>query len=247
VSGSPNPLLEGTLPAGNYHLFLIADGAPARVTIPFGGRGGTTTLSPSEPADVHIETPEPVGRLSNKPPVNFSAGATRSFSGEGGAVDFIMWAEEPLPNEKSEMGSCLYQGYPPPPRALAYEDGCAGRGDWAPVLSGNGPVGKGHGPLGVQGDYESGYLGGWVMAPRTWSVGGYIHSAGPVNQAHLQELWVGFPATGATATRSRAPIVSGAKQTRSLPATGVPAFPLAPAAPVLLLAGALARWTRIHS
>jgi hypothetical protein len=46
------------IPAGDYRLYLITDGAPARVTLEFGGLPGETVLRPQQPVPYALKMPE---------------------------------------------------------------------------------------------------------------------------------------------------------------------------------------------
>ena len=86
--------VTGTLPAGNYHLYFIADAAPAAVTLHFNGLSGSRVLHPSGPAPVEVLTaPTTVSlppRLAG--PMDYAAGVTR-HTPAGAATVMAMWTD----------------------------------------------------------------------------------------------------------------------------------------------------------
>ncbi|MHB8341057.1 MAG: hypothetical protein ACYDB7_07765, partial [Mycobacteriales bacterium] len=107
--------MSATLPAGDYELLLIADSAPARVTLPvMPGLGGRPqVLSHLPPAPVQIVAATPPGALpapGTTPgggPVLFAAGATRSMTGWEGSVLLDLWADQPLAHEGAQFHFCM--------------------------------------------------------------------------------------------------------------------------------------------
>ena len=197
VAGSSKLFTSTTLPAGNYHLYFIADGAPARVTLPaMPGLGGRPqTLSHFLPAPIQIRAATPTVQLpapGSGPaggPVAFAAGTTWTATGWEGSAVLDLWADQPLPNEVVADDVCSYPQPPTGPGAYTYP--CPGAGFIGAVgLSSSNQAGPGTGPAGLFGDYVAFQVVGVGGPPGSMSIGGGLTSAGPVTDAHLNELWM---------------------------------------------------------
>lgn len=169
------------LPAGDYRLFLIADGARAVVRLRLHGLEGSTTLSPSKPADVHLENPE--AQISSSPlGVVHAAGRTRRLQGRG--LGFALaWSNSPI-SVYGRRGVCVYRGIPPVPESLAYSPSCGGETGASAVHRDE--FGSAEGPVGI----------GWVeywMTARRWSQGGYVVlPAGAESDVGILLVWLTY-------------------------------------------------------
>lgn len=106
------------LPAGRYRLYLVADGAPARIELQFAALSGRTQLSPSEPAVAQVDTITPhVGMLS---PPSYFGYSEAPFGGEGVAL-LSLWFDEAL-----AYGHCVYWKNEQPVAPAAYLPGACG-------------------------------------------------------------------------------------------------------------------------
>ena len=205
---------SGTLPAGDYELILVADGAPARVTLPvMPGLGGRPqVLSHWGPAPVQIVAATPTvqlpapGATPAGGPVLFVAGATRAMIGWEGSVMLDLWADQPLAHEATQFHPCMYVPRPPSGLQPAYAGLCSGAvvGDPTTPTTTDGGVypyggsyrsGPATGPAGLTGDYVDMMTAGLGGPPETMSIGGSLTNIGPVTDAHLNELWTDWGPT----------------------------------------------------
>jgi hypothetical protein len=192
--GSPGTAtISDTLPAGNYHLYLLADGAPVKVTLFFHGLGGQVTLAPAQPTTTATPAPTPDFTIPSSRSNAYAAGMTRQVTGGVGGMTFITsWVFQRLPDEPTDIGKCAYAGKPPS-QYPAYEDPCPGTVSGTGYIAGNEPIGSTQGPLHLANKYGSFFVGAYIEAPLDWSIGGFVNTVGPVVETpHLQELWLDF-------------------------------------------------------
>lgn len=189
---------EGTLPAGQYHLYLIADGDQVRVKLHFEGlRPGRLVLQPHQPAPVQFVT-APVD--SSVPAAGspggiqasvYSAGSTHTVRRLGGAFIAFAWKWEPAPDEVNAVNFCGWAGSPPEPDATGYRyQGCA-----TPYLAGSLQSSRTTGPLGALAQYQFQFITMSALELKTGqtsplTIGGYVDTTGPVLEAHVTMLWV---------------------------------------------------------
>jgi len=212
--------MKGTLPAGDYHLYLIADVAPAVVTLHLHGLSGSLVLRPAGPAPVTVLTAPTTLALPPVAtgPVDYAAGTVRTQTG-GGVTSIVMWADQPLPDEVTSSGACAYDG-PPPATFPAYNYPCRGAVCCRGFVGGNFQIGRKGGILGLTGEYRSFEQDGVLESPGSYGVGGSIQSAGPVDDAHLVETWVDFADTTSIGPQSPSATTGrGIQGRRSLPNT----------------------------
>lgn len=96
------------LVAGDYRLFLLADGAPVRIRLKLQGLGGRVHISPRDPAMLDLETPRPdVAHLDG--PSYFSAGGVFEAGRRGLAVSLLSLLG-PKDSVYSAYGMCGRQG-----------------------------------------------------------------------------------------------------------------------------------------
>jgi hypothetical protein len=102
-------------PAGIYRLYLIADGAPVRVTMEFPQLDGKTTIAPRIPANAVVQSLTP--RVPTTP-LFYSAGDLAPFKGQG-----FLWFSQTLEVPGSGTAAydwCIYHDEAPPVQATAY-------------------------------------------------------------------------------------------------------------------------------
>ncbi len=173
------------LEAGNYRLYLIADGAPVRATIHLHGLSGRRSLEVTEPADLDLQTPPSR--------VDTDAGGGRLWSAgssfAGGQVGFSMsWLEiEAEDFSGMEVGICQYNAIEPPPAHIAYGPHCSlltpflgsggefsfdsdMRADTFSTLASFGYHDNDDGTTGVPNMRGQHGLGAWVRSPSTFEV-----------------------------------------------------------------------------
>lgn len=197
TTGTPT---NTVLPAGRYHLFLIADGAPVTVTFSLPGLKGRTAIHSGQPHPAQtIYTPAPsvadpaiatAGMGAN----NYSAGASHTTP-HGGVYFLIAWkifAVSP-PKSISHFGACYFNGPVVPGPLGPYEYPCnnslLGTGPGGQVQTGPGPA-----PAGVLAQYGTDFEAFGSLNPGPWSLGSYINSMSPATEAHTQVFWLDFPA-----------------------------------------------------
>lgn len=184
---------SGTLPAGNYRLFLLTDGAPVRVTLRLAGLRGRSSLTPRGGVRTAVVAPKPTVAEPATAPLMFAGGSFWQFGRRGGLNLTVAWKVQPAPEEPSAVGACLYSGRPPAQTLPAFQVPCAdGSGGLPPYVARNHaddsapptPVGPGR--------YISFLEAGGVYSPGSFSQGAYHNTAGPVTSAHLHQVWLDF-------------------------------------------------------
>ena len=190
--GSTNGL-SGRLPAGEYRLYLVTDGAPATFTFRFRGLRGSTRITPRTPARATVANVPPAVATPAASPSLFAGGSHRAVPRDGGLNHTSVWKVVPVFGPPSAVGVCEYVGAPPSSaEAPPYQLPCAsGRGDIPPYVSGTQPGGQAVTPLGP-GRFLTGIHSGWMLGAGTWGLGGYHNTPGPVSEAYVQQLWLDF-------------------------------------------------------
>lgn len=114
---TPGKSLYPVYPPGIYRLYLIADGAPATVTLEFSELTGETTITPTTPARALVQnlTPRlPVGPTRSL----YSAGDVAPFRGHG--LTYMFQKIEAPGNGTAIYDACIYWDEPPAQEATAY-------------------------------------------------------------------------------------------------------------------------------
>lgn len=123
LTGTPT----GKLPAGEYRLFVIADSADLRVELTIPELRGRTTISPSEPAAIDVDSfrthpiATPDGTVYTGGGFSDMGGDTRGFA------LLQMWGHRDAPEPKAyAWGTCIYREREHPYRDHAFAPGCPG-------------------------------------------------------------------------------------------------------------------------
>lgn len=189
--GSTNGL-NGRLPAGDYRLYVVTDGAPATFTFRFRGLTGTRRLTPAGPARASVATVTPSVAEPALSPVAFAGGSHRAVGAAGGLNHTSVWKEVPTFVQPGAVGVCVYTGPPPVSAFPPYQLPCAnGRGAIPPTVSSTKPGGDATTPVGP-GRFLNGISSGWLLGPGEWGLGAYNNTPGPVTAAYVQQLWLDF-------------------------------------------------------
>ncbi|HVF04156.1 MAG TPA: hypothetical protein VNA20_04895 [Frankiaceae bacterium] len=189
--GSPDGL-SGRLPAGDYRLYVVTDGAPVTFTFRLRGLSGTKRLTPASPARASVVTATPTAAEPALSPVAFAGGSHRSVGPAGGLNHTSVWKEVPTVAQPSAVGVCEYSGRPPASAFTPYQLPCAdGRGGIPPAVSNTKPGGDATTPVGP-GRYLNGISSGWLLPPGEWGLGGYNNTPGPVTAAYVHQFWLDF-------------------------------------------------------
>lgn len=183
--------VSGVLPAGNYRLYLIADGGSVTVTLKLRGLTGSRRLTPRGPSRVSLVAPKPTMAEPAASPSLFAGGGThRSAAGALNAT--IIWKEAPAFGPPSTVGMCNYNGVPPAGAVPAFQLPCAtGSGALPPNVASQFSSGPTTTPVGP-GRFLSSISTGYLLPPGTFSIGGYHNTAGPVTAAYVHQLWLDF-------------------------------------------------------
>jgi hypothetical protein len=121
-----------TMPAGDYRLYLLPDGAPATVRLTLRGLTGRTILRPSSPARYVLETPEVYS--PEQTPNYYSAGTVAALDSRG-LIFQALWVRLNAHLEgiyhfcwydKAELEEQITTQVVPP--QVQYGPGCAGPG-----------------------------------------------------------------------------------------------------------------------
>lgn len=183
--------VTGTLPAGTYRLYVVADGAPVRATMKLRGlSGGTRTLQPGAPARAAVVEARPTIAEPGSGPLVYAAGSTRSVPAGGGMNVTVVWKDHPAKPAPSATGVCQYVGVEPPASGTtpAYHWPCQGGG---PDLTGGLPAEPMPTPAGP-GRYVSLFHTSFLLPENSYGFGGFSDTPGPVTSAHVQQLWLDF-------------------------------------------------------
>lgn len=180
------------LPAGDYYLYVVAEGAPTSVTIRLRGLTGRLSLDLEQGATTTFEQ-EPVG-TEVRAPLGFStywSGRSVGIHGESGFLLSVLRVKGG-PWVRGRSGGCLYRDEPPP-SPVAFAPRCPGGADTA-VESGI-----------VRTEFDS---VGWYMAfvrPRgVWSFGHYYYALATVeDRRHVTFSMDVDPATLGAAREGR--------------------------------------------
>lgn len=114
-------LEDGLLPSGTYRLYLIADGARARVRIEFAGLTGETRLAPARGATARLRT-LPLNQSTGVDDTIYWSGKHAPFEGAGFSLT-EMWVDRSTEDEA--IGVCAYDvNRPPEDEHLAYMPPC---------------------------------------------------------------------------------------------------------------------------
>lgn len=108
------------LPAGNYRLYFMADGAPARVRIDFADLSGYKRLTPSRPVLRELRTLSPLSTEDEEGGMYY-AGRHAPFEGPGLALAGLWLDGE---GSDTQAGSCVYETRTPPPGETAFVPPC---------------------------------------------------------------------------------------------------------------------------
>jgi hypothetical protein len=197
TAGSPS---NTVLPAGRYHLYLIADGAPVTVAFTLPGLKGRTTIRSGQPHPPQtVYTPAPA--VADPPIATAGMGANRYSAGvshtspHGGLYVLVSWKlfRVSPPKSVSQFGACFFHGPMAPGPLGPYEYPCGGQvagfGPGGQVETGPGPA-----PAGALAQYGTDYEAFGSLEAGPWSIGSYINSMSPASEAHTQVFWLNFPA-----------------------------------------------------
>lgn len=184
--------LKGTLPAGDYRLYLVTDGAPATFTLRLRGLAGSTRLTPRDAARAAVVAPKPTMAEPASSPALFAGGGARTVPARGGINATVVWKDLPVYGTPSATGLCVYDGDPPTGAAAAFQAPCSsGRGGMPPYFSGTHAAGPATTPVGP-GRFVSRITSSYLLPPGRWAIGGYHDTPGPVTAAYVHQLWLDF-------------------------------------------------------
>ena len=173
VGGRPSTIMH----AGTYTLYLIADGAPTRVTLRLHGPAGSATLKPPAYRGLKIATLTPQLAVGHSPlqPVWMASG-TSVVGSKGGVLGTDFLFEGPT-YVGSDSGVCLDRGHPP----RVYVPECPTAYDNAPVLD-----------LTSRPNYRAGVLSTSIVPGDSWTISPYYVGAALVREAHAASFWLSF-------------------------------------------------------
>lgn len=173
-----DPVAEAwELPAGDYHLYLIADGKPAEVTLPLKGLSGTVALTPAVPVSHRIDRPEPrYGAVGNE-----GAGSTGTLEGPGLLMQLASTLSTPSVGQV--FTNCYYVGENASAEAT-YAPGCPEADVGLQSVFTNPNIGE-----------SSGYLiiaGSLSRFADTFGQGYAMQNVGLTDNVEFSSLWLTF-------------------------------------------------------
>lgn len=165
-----------TLPAGDYLLQVITDGAPVTVTMHLHGLSGATSLVPSGASDLDVKTLEEKFSAGQAPlkPV-WTAGGTGRLGTAGGMIAANMWFIGSA-HAVSAFGNCVTEGEP-----AVYAPEC-------PTST----VSSGFTALVPGLDYGWGMYGFTTIWGGDWTAETWYTAVATVEEAHANALWISF-------------------------------------------------------
>lgn len=116
------------LPAGEYRMFLIADGAPIRANVVIEDLSGETTIAPKEPAEADVDSFQ-TRRLTTPDGTVYVGGGWSEMGGQSrGFAAMLIWGDRNVVEPRPwAFGVCEYfftRDHPAPEHAFA--PGCPG-------------------------------------------------------------------------------------------------------------------------
>lgn len=171
---------DATLPAGEYTLQVIADGAPVTVSLTLGGLTGRAALAPTQPTDLQLSTANPtVPAVTPQAEAVWQAPASGTLSGAGGlAVAIVDLQVTPNPDPAEAAGShglCVYAGAGTHPPAGPSCPGGIGVAIIGPPQSSTGPI------------YSYG-----LLTAGTFTIDEYVNTPGDVTSANGDDLFISY-------------------------------------------------------
>lgn len=132
--GLPRKTLEGntqqvTLPAGDYIVRAVTDGAPVQMTLRLQGLSGKTAVRLTRPFSTELRTDTSNDGVAGVKPLR-NVDASHEFASNHGLM-MDVWFLTAEPHVRSEYGYCLYRGDAKPPTGY-YHPECPGAetGEW---------------------------------------------------------------------------------------------------------------------
>lgn len=168
------------IPAGNYRLYFLADGKPAKVTLRLKGLSGAKTLTPTRPAKFSLTVPTP--DVETAPRAVYAAGADQSIDRDSLFLGFLGVIVEK--HAASVLSNCIHIGKPAGPSP--YTPPCADTGDTQPYFF-TFPA-TGEGDRMVQGLITT--IG--VLPKGHYGIGSSAVTATPAKTASYFHFWLGL-------------------------------------------------------
>lgn len=181
----PQDGLDFILPPGNYRLYLLADGKPAKVTLRLSGLSGTATIAPTRPAPLVVQGG--TSPLDPQAPVGL-----RNVYADGGdlrinrpTINFTTFGMRHDVHTESTYTTCIHTQKPAGPSP--YAPGCPTLGGGTSVLF----------PQVISDEYvEPNQLraawGGLLATGGHLGVGGNLITATPAEDAAYGQVWLGL-------------------------------------------------------
>lgn len=107
---SPDPTYE--IPAGDYRIYLLTEGAPAELSLTLEGLSGSLALPVRHPVAYDAQLPEEYEETAPAPQL-YSAGGTAYLDGPGVAYQ-AAWFDTGI-HGATQMDACIFEGSPPDP------------------------------------------------------------------------------------------------------------------------------------
>lgn len=168
---------EVTLPAGDYVVRAVTDGAPVRMTIRLAGLSGATTMKLTRPFRAELRTDASTSSVAAGIDPLRNVGVSHDFASDSGfMMDTIFVNYDP--HVRSEWGYCLYRGDAKPPTGY-YHPECPGAetGTWIDFQN---PTLQYRGVL---------YGADIALLPGKWTRGYYLTGVGGASSLTVVTLW----------------------------------------------------------
>ncbi|HEX2296601.1 MAG TPA: hypothetical protein VHN37_15010 [Actinomycetota bacterium] len=170
----------GVLPAGEYRLFFVNDGAPASVRLRFDGLAGRTTITPKTPLPASVGEPETA--ISATANVARSYGRQYDFHGVKG-FNFRVLSIQGETWAAGRYGTCIYREDPILPPKVAYS---------APECPGGLSIAEVDAGVRTDG-FRIDHYAQTIFDPGKWTVGTFYEAAGVIDAAQALDVAVDMP------------------------------------------------------
>lgn len=167
-----------TLPAGDYIVRAVTDGAPVRMTLRLAGLSGATTVRLSTAHPVVLRTDASTSSVVGGVDPLRNVGVTHEFGSDLGLMmDVVLTEYEP--HVRNETGVCLYLRGAKPVTGR-YHPGCPGAEASHKVQAGQPTLHY----------YGASYVSDIGLAPGPWTRGYYTTGVGGASSLVVVSLWM---------------------------------------------------------
>lgn len=180
---------EQVLKPGDYKLYLVADGAPVKVTINLKGLLGTTRISPTSRTGIDMKQLPERTKVSAPGQGLFTAGDDAKLEKPGLVFDAMVVEVKDSP--EGEIGSCVYRGEPADEEqgeAISYGPKCIGAMPGRDYYSTEIHYTTNF----IDGRYKAMYGYVSTLEADTWTVSDWFRGTGTLGRGAAYGYWLNF-------------------------------------------------------